>query len=225
MLFQPHFVRDYRRVVRTLKQRHGLDDAMSLAVGGHYEHMGAAQVSLLHDCGLRDDDAVLDVGCGSGRTAYALRQISALRYHGTDVVPDLIAYARAKVDRDDWRFSVVDGLCIPERDGWADIVTMFSVLTHLTAREGLAYLVEASRVTRPGGQIIASFLDPALDAHIELAGSWLRQAVGRIRGTMVKNVMLSRNELQAWADALRLDARFVGPERIGQSYCVFTKTA
>jgi hypothetical protein len=95
----------------------------------------------------------------------------------------------------------------------------------MTAREGLAYLVEASRVTRPGGQIIAFFLDPALDAHIELAGSWLRQAVGRFRGTMVKNVMLSPNELQAWADTLRLDARFFGPERIGQSYCVFTKTA
>ncbi|MEN3381441.1 MAG: hypothetical protein V7608_1485, partial [Hyphomicrobiales bacterium] len=54
---QPHFVRDYRRAVRILKRRHSLDDAMSLAVGGQYELIGAAQVALLRDCGLRDDAA------------------------------------------------------------------------------------------------------------------------------------------------------------------------
>jgi ubiquinone/menaquinone biosynthesis C-methylase UbiE len=222
---QPHFVRDYRRSVRILKRRHSLDDAMSLAVGGQYELIGAAQVALLRDCGLRDDAAVLDVGCGSGRTAFALRTISALRYHGIDVVPDLIAYAREKVGRPDWRFSVVDGLSIPERSEWADVVMMFSVLTHLTSCEGLRYLQDAARVTKPGGQIIATFLDRACEAQVAMAGSWIRQIFSRIRGRTVKNVLLSPIELRAWADSLRLDTQFFGPERIGQSYCVFTKPA
>ena len=39
----------------------------------------------------------------------------------------------------------------------------------------------------------------------------------------MKNVVLDRSEIEAWARDLRLGLQFHGPERIGQSYCVFTK--
>jgi len=107
----PHFVRDYRRHVKTPRGRHDLDTAMSLAVGGRYEAVGQAQLAVLRPF-LRDDVFIVDVGCGSGRTAYALRDLP-LRYHGTDVVGELIEYAKEKVARPDWRFTVVDGLTIP----------------------------------------------------------------------------------------------------------------
>jgi 2-polyprenyl-3-methyl-5-hydroxy-6-metoxy-1,4-benzoquinol methylase len=43
-------------------------------------------------CGLRDSMSFVDVGCGSGRLAYALRDMK-ISYLGTDVVPELVAYA------------------------------------------------------------------------------------------------------------------------------------
>ena len=57
-------------------------------------------------------------------------------YHGIDVVPELLAYAEEKAARPDWKFSLVEGLSIPEPDARADMIVMFSVLTHLSAAEG-----------------------------------------------------------------------------------------
>src|SRR5262245_13957988 len=130
MLFQPHYVRDYRRMARKLRGSKPLDKAVSQAIGGTVATIGPLQRDIMRHAGLRDADYVIDVGCGAGRTALALREIAALRYLGTDVVPELIDYARDTVGRPDWTFVVVESLTIPERDEQADMVIMFSVLTH-----------------------------------------------------------------------------------------------
>ena len=223
MLFRPHFVRDYRRMVRTFVDRYGRAEAMDRAVGGGGDAVGGMHVAILREAGLRDTDYLIDVGCGIGRTALALRAVAALRYLGTDVVPELLDHARERVARPDWRFEVVESLAIPAPDGAADMVTMFSVLTHLSAREGRRYLVEALRVIRPGGRVVISFLDAALEAHRQAAGGFIDQLLHRWRGTSVKNVVLARSEIEAWSRELGLTVAFHGPERIGQSYCVFTK--
>jgi ubiquinone/menaquinone biosynthesis C-methylase UbiE len=225
VLFRPHFVRDYRRMVRTFVTRYGRAEAMDRAVGGGGDAVGHMHVAILREAGLRDTDYLIDVGCGIGRTAMALRDVATQRYLGTDVVPELLDYARERVGRADWRFAVVDRLVIPEQDGAADMVTMFSVLTHLSAREGRRYLVEALRVIRPGGRVVISFLDAALEAHRRAAGGVLDQLLHRWRGNSVKNVVLARGEIESWARDLGLTVAFHGPERIGQSYCVFTKPA
>ena len=105
------------------------------------------------------------------------------------------------------------------------MVTMFSVLTHLTPREGRKYLGEAVRVTRPSGRIVISFLDRSLEIHRQAAGRLLDQIYVRLRGISVKNVVLDRGEIEGWARDLRLALQFHGPERIGQSYCVLVKPA
>jgi ubiquinone/menaquinone biosynthesis C-methylase UbiE len=219
MFSEPHFVRDYIQLVRTLRKQHDLDTAMSLAVGGHYEGIGQFQLAVLNEAGLRDGDFLIDVGCGSGRTAYALRDRN-IRYLGIDVVPDLIDYARQKVVRPDWKFAVVKGLSIPASEGVADMVTFFSVLTHLTWKEGQQYLQEALRVLKPDGTLIFSFLDQNLPSHREMAGSWFKQVRGRLRGNGVKSVMLTQDEIREWAAKLKLAILFHGPEALGQSYCV-----
>jgi ubiquinone/menaquinone biosynthesis C-methylase UbiE len=223
VLYRPHFVRDYRRMVRNFVERYGSDEAMDRAVGGGGDAVGNAHLAILRDAGLRDTDYLIDVGCGTGRTAMALRDRPDFRYLGTDVVPELLEHARERVGRPDWRFEVVDRLVIPEADAAADMVTMFSVLTHLTAREGRRYLGEAVRVIRPGGRVVISFLDASLELHRKAAGGFLDQLLHRWRGTSVKNVVLERGEIEGWARDLRLGLQLHGPERIGQSYCVFTK--
>jgi ubiquinone/menaquinone biosynthesis C-methylase UbiE len=220
---QPHFVRDYRRLVRQLARQHDPDRAMELAVGGSYHAVGRAEHDILRDAGLASGHFVVDVGCGSGRLAFALRDDQSLRYHGTDVVADLIAYARRTINRADWRFTLVEGLTIPEASGTGDFVTMFSVLTHLTAKEAKAYLAEAARVARPGGKVIVSFLDRELSEHRRVAGGWLRQAYCRLIGQGVKNLLLGKDQIAAWAREINLQLEFFGPERLGQSYVILTK--
>jgi len=199
------------------------DDVARQAVGGDFEEMGQLQYAVLRKIGLRDDDYVIDVGCGSGRTACALRDIGTLRYLGIDVVPELIAYARQTIARPDWTFAVVEGLTIPERDAQADLVVMFSVLTHLTRREGWKYLSDAVRVLKPGGRIIASFLDTELQHHKGAAGHWFTQMRERLLGRSVRNQLLRKDDMRSWANKLNVRIELSGPEGIGQSYAVITK--
>ncbi len=97
---KPHFVVDYQRAVAALLRSHPVDEAMSLAVGGGYEHVGRVETAILRHYGLADGMALLDFGCGSGRLAHAVSQQLSLDYVGIDVVPDLLAYARTRTPRE-----------------------------------------------------------------------------------------------------------------------------
>jgi ubiquinone/menaquinone biosynthesis C-methylase UbiE len=223
MFIKPRHVREYRRLVRFLVRRHGNAEAMERAVGGGgYERVGAAQAELLRSHGLADDSYLIDVGCGSGRTAFALRSVAPLRYHGTDVVPELLDYAREKAARPDWRFTLVEGLTIPDDDNRADMVAMFSVLTHLTPAEGFRYVTDAIRVLKPGGRLVASFLDEAFEPHRRAAGTRLEQFINHLRGGTVTNVTLKREQIAQWARDLKLRVEIFDHQRIGQSYFVLT---
>jgi len=220
MLFKPYFVRDYRRMVRTLIERHGYADAMSRSVGGDYEGMGRAQSQVLCDEGLRDTDMIIDVGCGSGRTAFALSRIPSLRYFGIDVVPELIEHAKAKAARPDWRFEVVEGLAIPAPDHSADMVVFFSVVTHLTWNESQRYLDDALRVLKPNGKLLFSYLEKSNPRHMKAVGSLFERTYHLFRGHGVKNVTLSEDQIRRWADQRQIEFTLRGPEALGQTYCV-----
>jgi ubiquinone/menaquinone biosynthesis C-methylase UbiE len=141
---------------------YGHDEAMKLAVGGAYEEMGVKERDCLILAGLNARDYLVDVGCGSGRLAFALRDLVSLRYLGTDVIPEFVKYSIEKCGRPDWRFVLVEDLSIPERDNQADMVAFFSLFPHLSRRECFIYLKEAARVVLPGGRIVVSFLDSSL---------------------------------------------------------------
>jgi SAM-dependent methyltransferase len=154
----PHFVRDYRLLARRLVRKHGAQRAMELGVGGQFDVVGDVELALLQHLGLKPGHTIIDVGCGSGRLAKAISAIPGINYHGTDVVEPFLVHARA-VSSPRFRFTLVDGLTIPDGDGAADFVTMFSVITHLHAFEAYLYLEDARRVLKPGGQIVVSFLE------------------------------------------------------------------
>jgi hypothetical protein len=58
--------------------------------------------------------------------------------------------------------------------------------------------------------------------HRRAAGRPFEQFIHRLRGD-VKNVLLTRHQIEGWAMSLGLSAQFFGPERFGQSYVVLTK--
>src|SRR5262249_41320835 len=155
----PHFVQSYERLVDELLKQHPLDEAMSRAVGGSYEHGGAIEADILTELGLTTGTRIIDLGCGSGRLSTALggRFATSIDYLGIDIVQSMLDYAAAKAPPT-YRFVLHRDLSIPAPNETADFVVAFSVFTHLRTSETLAYLADAKRVLRPGGAVVFSFL-------------------------------------------------------------------
>ena len=198
----------YPRLIRALKRAHGSERAVQLAVGGNFNAYGILELEVLKFFGLRHDFYVIDVGCGSGRLARPLSGYLSGQYLGTDVVEDLVTHARAIVRRADWRFEVVDGLAIPERDAVADFVCFFSVFTHLLHEQSYVYLREAKRVLKPGGKIVFSYLDFDVAAHWSVFEANIRD-LGVNSHPL--NMFIGRDAVKAWAQRLELKIEAMEP--------------
>lgn len=195
----------YHDLVARLQREMGGDAALMAAVGGDFVQMGKLEFYLLHSLGLRANDFVVDVGCGSGRLASQLAALPQMRYLGTDVVPELLACAQRFTDRPDWNFQLTDGTAIPCGDNAADFVCFFSVFTHLLHDASYRYLTEARRALRPGGRIVFTFLEFRIPYHW---GVFARSVEVGDRGDHL-NQFMDRDAIQAWASHLDLDVELI----------------
>jgi malonyl-CoA O-methyltransferase len=115
--------------------------------------------------------AVLDIGCGSGRyMLHALRR-GAVRVSGVDLSPEMLARANAELAafRSDADIELMQGSLteLPVPDAVADLTICGLVVGHLDDLQ-LA-LAELCRVTQPGGTLLCSDVHP-----IGHALGWLR---------------------------------------------------
>jgi SAM-dependent methyltransferase len=223
MSAQPYYVRDYRRLMQTMRRRQATLEAAILRTTGAADlEFGAVQLSILNAASLGDTGYVIDVGCGTGRLGLALKPFSNIKFMGIDVVPEMIVFASGKCGRPDWRFEVVEGLSIPEQDDVADYVSFFSVITHLKPKESMQYLQDAKRTLKSGGKIVASFLDRNVKDHRRLAGRRLRQLAHRILGDGVTNTLLDEPTMLAFGQHLGMTAQFI-PSPMGHKLSVYMK--
>lgn len=118
----------------------------------------------------RHPDAVLDLGCGSGRLFRTLLDGGARRVMGIDGSPALLERARARIDADDvLRAAFADGrlelgigdvrtVSRPER---FSLVVLAGVIAHLDGPEELLRVLGAAgRLLRPDGILIVDQLGP-----------------------------------------------------------------
>jgi ubiquinone/menaquinone biosynthesis C-methylase UbiE len=227
-MLKPHFIHDSNRIVRSLiAVEPDYEVAMARAVGGWYSLMGGRQRRVLESLGLQGAHYVVDIGAGSGRLATALKDLPNLRYLGTDVVPELLEYARKKCGRDDWTFKQVETIEIPEKDRVADFVVFFSIFTHLEEKECYRYLVEAKRVLKKNGTIVVTYLDPDIPLHVQQVGKswrqrrWWIMRIKRIVGRGALNTFLSKKVLDKWSKQLNLSIQYVDAPDHGQSVCAY----
>jgi len=192
----------YRRWVYRAKSGRSRPEAMKHAVGGQFEAYGQIEVDMLRFYGLSDDASLIDVGCGSGRTAIPLSKTHRGSYLGTDIVHQLVEFARESCGRPDFRFEVVNSFHIPAPDQSADMVCFFSVLTHMLHEQSYLYLEEAKRVLKPGGRIVFSFLEFRMAFHWSVFASTVADARGRNEHPL--NVFIERDAIHAWAAHLGL---------------------
>jgi len=194
----------YIQFVSSLKKSMTKETAMMHAIGdGDFDAFGLLERELLIDCGLTEHDYLIDVGCGSGRLAKPLSVYLKGKYLGTDVVSELVDFARSNVKRSDWSFKVVSDFVIPEDDDKADMVCFFSVLTHLLHEHSFLYLKEAIRVLKPGGKIIFSFLEFKIPSHLRVFEETIANPTGG-----VLNQFICRDGIRAWV-------KLLGQELIG----------
>jgi SAM-dependent methyltransferase len=143
---------------------------------GDFVEVGRTQVRrLIEHGGLRPDDSILDLGCGLGRTARALRDFlsESGRYHGVDVVRDIVRWCQQNLTRVDRRLrfhcapvhnelynpggtSDARSYRFPFEDSSFDFVIAESLFTHLASDDARHYLAEVARVLRPGGTLCMS---------------------------------------------------------------------
>ncbi|MBI5482558.1 MAG: class I SAM-dependent methyltransferase [Deltaproteobacteria bacterium] len=97
-------------------------------------------VSLVEGC-LREDDAVLDIGCGA---AWVLWQLADRHRLARVAAVDIVDLRRARVHE----FALFDGIHIPHERGTFDLVMLNFVLHHVPDEKKLLLLNEARRVCR-----------------------------------------------------------------------------
>lgn len=199
-MLRPDYVATYRQTLAHLTAAHGEAAAMDLIVGGQSEAIGILELSTLRTLGLKPEHDVIDVGCGSGRLAVRLSPYLTGKYVGTDILPELTAYAQRICRREDWEFHTTAGFGIPAPDASADLVCFFSVFTHLLHEDIYKYLVEAKRVLRPGGQVVFSYLDFAVPTHWTM----FELTVADTNPNRVLNMFVSKDAIHAWAQHLGL---------------------
>ncbi len=171
-------------------------DVMGQAVGGSFDAIGYLERLLLQQYGLHSGTDLIDVGCGSGRLLSQLNPGDIRSYLGIDISEELLDYSKQFLRVPEWRLQLVDGCQIPADDCSCDMVCMFSVITHLLHQESYLYFQEASRVLRPNGKLIVSFLE---FRHPDL---WpiFENSVDVVLSGERLDMFVDREGLKLWAD-------------------------
>lgn len=98
----------------------------------------------------------LDWGCGVGRvTSYFLQYTDVTEIHGCDIDEESIAWCQANLKKGTFRVIKTDPPT-PYPDGTFDIVTGYSVFTHLSRKDQRAWLQELQRILAPEGLCLVS---------------------------------------------------------------------
>jgi ubiquinone/menaquinone biosynthesis C-methylase UbiE len=142
-------------------------------------------------------------------------------------VKSLLDYARTKAPRYD--FILHRELTIPQPDQSADMVSAFSVFTHLLHAESYLYLEECVRILKPRGKVVFSFLEFAEPAHWEVFLQTKKMTQDKTLDHL--NMFIERNAIQVWAAKLGVTVeRFIdgnaaewSGHALGQAIAVLSK--
>lgn len=113
---------------------------------------------------LPDGGTAVDVGCGTGTFALALKgRRPDAQVVGVDGDEEILGLARAKRGAEgiEWREGLAQKLPVPAQG--ADVVTISLVLHHLLPDDKRKALVEMKRILKPGGRLHVADWGPPRD--------------------------------------------------------------
>jgi SAM-dependent methyltransferase len=161
---------------------------LSFVGGGDFEQTGREFLGYFRELGgLKQDDRVLDIGCGIGRMAMPLTEyLDGGSYAGFDVGRQMVGWCSRNITarRPDFEFAWapvynakynpfgdVSGteFRFPYEDASFDFAFATSLFTHLRRDEVRHYLAETARVLRPSGTCLLTFFLLTPEAEREVA--------------------------------------------------------
>ena len=161
-------------------------------------------LTLVHELGLKGDEALLDIGCGAGvLTLEAARRLSPDgSVHGIDISPDMISLARRRAEQGQMtnaQFGIGDALNLDFEDNSFDIIMSSNAFPWVADRP--RFLSEVYRVLKPTGRFGLVSLSDA--CYREFAGVFKSVAQEHPRLLPVANPLelaggrlLTSNELE-----------------------------
>ncbi|MEU7580957.1 class I SAM-dependent methyltransferase [Streptomyces sp. NPDC041068] len=160
------------------------------------------------------DAAVLDYGCGYGRTVDALARQGFHDLSGVDTSPGMIARARAL--RPAVRFDVLAAPPALDRpDASVDLVVLFAVLTCVPDGGAQRRLIgEVGRVLRPGGLLYVSDLLLQDDARNQERYARFAELHGTHGVFETSDGAVCRHHTEEWLSSLLAAFEAVGSRRI-----------
>ncbi len=173
--------------------------------------------------GLNSQSNVLDVGCGPGTLALVggLRERFAGRYVGFDVDRRTVEWANTNLADDHFSFAHYNYwnatynpkgerfLPWPVSDGWADIVVLKSVLTHLLPDDVGHFLGEIRRVLS-GTALVSAFCYDRVDEPVEKAFPHVGPGYRYIRkGSPESGIAYERAYLESEIERVGLRATYL----------------
>jgi SAM-dependent methyltransferase len=123
------------------------------------------------------DFHILEVGCGVGRDAMLLTDRLSEKdgkYIGVDIIQPSIEWCQENITpkHPNFTFKYLDiesqihnphgkrkttDMELPAKSGWADLIILQSVFTHMFYDDIVHYMQEFRRILKPGGRVVASF--------------------------------------------------------------------
>ncbi|MDD4334614.1 MAG: class I SAM-dependent methyltransferase [Desulfotomaculaceae bacterium] len=130
-----------------------LEAITSLGYGNLHPGGFSHSIKVLRGVPIASNGIILDIGCGTGKTASYLSKTRGAYVFGLDISQKMIEKAKARNLRagTEAQFIVGDALSMPFRDEVADIVLIESLLIFLPAEK---VLQECRRVLKAGGIIV-----------------------------------------------------------------------
>ncbi|MCL4558592.1 MAG: class I SAM-dependent methyltransferase [Deltaproteobacteria bacterium] len=103
---------------------------------------------------IKDDDVVLDLGCGAGREAHAVAALCS-KVYALDLVHGMLRSAKGFVTENNVYFIRADATYLPVRDNSVDVVLMAKqFMNHITvSQRRMITMNEVYRVLKPGGRV------------------------------------------------------------------------